>query len=399
MPYPPVLSITDKQDLAAALLACGCMAELASRNQVLGQLPPQIKHKINRFPNDKQDIVSIIDACLSHGGGIDCLMQIVNFYEEGSIACRELVKVKERLFVRASAELDAVGRALAESSSTGEEFGGQLERAVRAVAQAGSANQRDIYLDGVMHKIDYTEVREFLEEGERRHARDGFAALCLIQESTALGGDWCLKHLRDWLHKEGATPNEVVITPGQSETVDAHFILKRLSAKFAGQHPAEDLNAYTQSVIRKICGSIHLGGRLLIVIRQWEDFADQEATLDWLLYAFWRPLVRAYREGGGRARSRLLVVVVSDLEVAQPDPAGRCCGPEDFDYEKIVRLRLRPWRKKELEDWLIDYWAGPLELDEARVNELVNKMYAASSDGSPELVYRQARVRLLMEAR
>lgn len=272
-----------------------------------------------------------------------------------------------------------------------------LRRQIEEARRTGG--QPDLYLDEVMHEIDYAEVQKFLETEEARHADDGLAALCLIQNSSALGGEWCLKRIKGWLHKKrGPTPNEVTISPSEGETMDANFILRRLAAKFAGEHPEQDVAAYTQSIVQKICGSIYLGGHLLIVIRQWEDFTDQEATLCWLLKDFWRPLVSAFRRSENRARTRLLLVVITDLEVEIQDTADLWCDPADFDHKKIVRLRLRHWNKKELRDWLIDHWGERLKLDAARADELVEKMYAASLHGNPDHVYKQAKKRLVKEA-
>lgn len=269
----------------------------------------------------------------------------------------------------------------------------QLDEAIR------TGGRRDSYLDEVMHEINYAEVQDFLETEEARHADDGLAALCLIQNSSALGGEWCLKRIKSWLHnKRGTTPNEVTISSSEGETMDANFILGRLAAKFAGEHPHQDVAAYTQSIVQKICGSIYLGGHLLIVIRQWEDFTDQEATLDWLLKDFWRPLVSAFRQSENRARTRLLCVVMTDLEVEIQDTADLYCGPADFDHQKIVRLQLRHWHKRELRDWLIDHWAERLSLNVTRADELTDKMYAASLEGNPDHVYKQAKKRLVKEA-
>lgn len=275
----------------------------------------------------------------------------------------------------------------------------QIEGSKRTGGSRAAASQRDLYLDEVMHEIDYTEVQEFLETEERRHADDGFAALCLIQNSSALGGEWCLNRIKGWLHKKkGSTPNEVIISPSEGEGMDATFVLRRLAAKFAGEHPEHDLATYAQSIIQKICGSIHLGGHLLIVLRQWEDFTDQESTLCWLLKEFWRPLVSAFRQSENRTRAKLLLVVMTDLEIEIQDAADLCCGPADFDCEKIVRLQLRHWHRDELRDWIIDHWGRWLTLNEIQPDELTDKIYAASRNGDPDQVYKQAKKRLVKEA-
>lgn len=395
------IGLLDKSALVAAFLECDCMKTVESRDQVVNQLPNEIGVKITRFKVARQDVLSIIEACLNHAGNIQSLMEVVGFLEGDSINWQHLLKLKESIF---TTSLDSLGEGLAELSRDGvpdpallEAYRNQIEGVKRTAAQSGSPNQRGIYLDEVMHEIDYTEVRDFLDRGERFHAEDGFAALCLIQNSTAMGGKWCLKRIQGWLHKRGPTPNEVFISPSEGETVDAQFILKRLAAKFDGPHPTETLDGYTQSIIQRICGSIYVGGRLLIVIRQWEDFTDREVTLEWLLNDFWRPLVRAFRQSENRTRARLLVVVMADEEIPQQDADGHC-GLDDFDSEKLVRLQLRAWQKRELVDWLIDYWAEQLKLTREQVNTLAERMHKASVNGNPLTIYELAKQRLLKEA-
>jgi Effector-associated domain 2/inactive STAND len=402
MSTPLNIGASDKYALVAALLNCDCMKNVEARNQVVDQLPYEIRVKIIRFPGAKQDVVSIVDACLKHTGGIQNLMDVVRFFEGDSQLWQHLLELQARIL---TPSLESLGEGLAELSRGGvpdpallEAYRKQIEEVKRTAAHSGSTNQRGIYLEDVMHEIDYTEVKAFLDGGERLHAEDGFAALCLIQNSTAMGGKWCLKRIQGWLHKKGPTPNEVFISPSEGEIIDAHFILKRLAAKFDGPHPTATLDSYTQSIIQRICGSIYIGGRLLIVIRQWEDFTDREATLEWLLNDFWRPLVRTFRQSENRTRARLLVVVMADEEIPQQDADGHCCGLDDFDSEKIVRLQLRAWQKKELVDWLIDYWAEQLKLTRAQVNTLAEKMYNASVNGNPLTIYELARQRLLKEA-
>lgn len=405
MSDPFDLNPADKYELVGALLNCECMKSTASRDQVVGQLPPLISRNIDRFPSDKKDVLSIIDACRRHADGLESLWQAVQFLEDGSEPWRRLVEVRRRIFSRAGDRGDVTRRMLDDASR--DAAGGvvddalmkallkRIEEEQRAAAGRGSPGQRDTYLENVMHEIDYTEVGAFLERGARLHSDDGFAALCMIQRSTGMGGKWCLKRIQSWLNERGPAPVEVNITPSEGETVDARFILGRLAAKFDGPHPTETLTAYAQSIIQRICGSIYVGGRLLIVIRQWEDYVDQEAALDWLLNDFWRPLVRAFRRGENRSRARLLVVVMTDDEIVQPDAAGRCCAPEDFDCEKIVSLQLRAWHEWELANWLMDYWGQPLELTRARATAMAEKIYRASFNGDPLKIYELARNRLL----
>jgi hypothetical protein len=367
-------------------------------------LPPDKIHFKDKAADNWHNIIAaavsckrlgaLVEVCFEDCGDVELRDAYEDYLSEPRPANRATPPAEAR-HVDVSERIGTLSRVpdLADDLAAVEAIREQIKELMR------TRSQRDVYLDEVMHEIDYSEVQEFLETEERRHADDGFAALCLIQKSSALGGEWCLKRIKDWLHKKRrVTPNEVVISPSGNETMDAAFILSRLAAKFAGEHPEHDSAAYTQSIVRKICGSIYLGGHLLIVIRQWEEFTDQEATLCWLLKDFWRPLVSAFRQSENRARAKLLLVVMTDLEVKIQDAAGLCCGPADFDHKKIVRLQLRNWHKSELYEWLIRHWGQRLRLDKPRADALVNRIYAASLEGHPDHVYKQAMKLLVKEA-
>lgn len=406
MATSPQLNFNDRKELVTALLACDCIQDLNARNLVFAQLRPEISQKIKRFPDNHLDVTSVVTICLEFAGGFAELLNIVEFYEGNTFARQQLIEVKERIFNQSTDLLDKLGRQLASSLPAHNpaieplqrtQVKEQIEEFKRKRGQTGLPGERGSYLDEVMHEINFTELQDFLDQGDRQARQDGFASLCLVQQSEALGGEWCLKRIQDRLHrKRDEEPNEVHIRPIEGETPDAHFILKRLSAKFDVAHPAEDLTGHTQAIIQKICGSLYIGGRLLVVIRQWEDFANHAATLNWFLHDFWRPLVQAFRQHENRLRARLIVVIMADPPILGPDQADHCCELADFHEQKIVHLRLRPWTRMELEEWLEEYYGKGHTLE--KLKRYAQTIYESSNGGLPPLIYNQAVKRLLREA-
>ena len=76
-----VSDLARKRQLVEALLACNCMQTPQSRNQIIGELPPEIGHRIKRFPGGKQDVTSIVNACADFRGVIEALAEIVKNQE------------------------------------------------------------------------------------------------------------------------------------------------------------------------------------------------------------------------------------------------------------------------------------------------------------------------------
>lgn len=91
------LPLASKAKLVGALLDCDCMKDAASRNQVVNQLPPQIWQRINRFQNDRQDVMSIVNTCLQFDGGLEKLFELIEFFEGDSRGWQQLRRVSEEV--------------------------------------------------------------------------------------------------------------------------------------------------------------------------------------------------------------------------------------------------------------------------------------------------------------
>jgi Effector-associated domain 2 len=79
-----------RRQLVEALLACNCMQTPQSRDQIIGDLSPEIGHRIKRFPGSKQDVTSIVSACADFTGGIEALAEIVKDQEGPTNAWRQV---------------------------------------------------------------------------------------------------------------------------------------------------------------------------------------------------------------------------------------------------------------------------------------------------------------------
>lgn len=82
-----------KQQLVEALLACTCLQTSQSRNQIKGELRSQISQRIENFDNARQDVTSIVNACLNFPDGLAELMSVVEFHEGPTLAWQKLQAV------------------------------------------------------------------------------------------------------------------------------------------------------------------------------------------------------------------------------------------------------------------------------------------------------------------
>lgn len=402
MSFPDRLDKADRYRLVEVLLECDCMKTPQSRDQVVADLPLEISGKVNRNPNNKLDVTGIVQACLQFKGGMECLFTTVEFYEgKNAIPWQKTLEVKREILANARSveQLDHIGQKLAEAlqASGGAAVPNLLQAAKKDVEAemrlSGQTVDRHRYLDKVMHLINFTKVQDFLDYGDKRYTQDGFAALCVIQQSEAFGGEWCLKRIRSWLETGGKPARYIPISPISNEALDELMIRGRLAKEF-GLAQSDSALPGAEAIIQKICGSLHQDRRILIKIQQCDEFQDEAWT--WVMNDFWRYFIREFQQSKTRRSVRVMVVLVTDLQIASPVFAAHCCDSTAYHSDKITRLPLDHWTKSELLTWLCIHW-GENRTD-AQLEELAEKIYQASNGGMPSLIYNVLRKRLTREA-
>lgn len=86
------LSFKEVSGLVDRLLACPSLSTPAGRTGVIGQLPGQIANAISFAPSAsaKADVTSLVRTCLNFPDGLQSLLEIVRFYDDGTIPLMEL---------------------------------------------------------------------------------------------------------------------------------------------------------------------------------------------------------------------------------------------------------------------------------------------------------------------
>jgi exonuclease VII small subunit len=90
MRLPPNLNFNQRRRLVEALIACSCLSDPRSRDQVINGLPVEVRPRINRYPSDLQDVDSIVCTCLSFEAALQEFFEVVHFHEGDSIHWRRL---------------------------------------------------------------------------------------------------------------------------------------------------------------------------------------------------------------------------------------------------------------------------------------------------------------------
>src|SRR5262245_17245632 len=77
----PDLNFKQRKRLVTALTSCARLSNQQSQDQFVNQLPDEVRSRINRFPNDLQDVDSILLTCLSFEAAWRQLFEVIRFYE------------------------------------------------------------------------------------------------------------------------------------------------------------------------------------------------------------------------------------------------------------------------------------------------------------------------------
>ncbi len=87
---PKVLSFAERSGIIERLMACHSLSNPGSRETVIQNLPAQIASSVARASQTSVDVSNLLTTCLNYPQGLQKLLEVVSFFEQGSIPFREL---------------------------------------------------------------------------------------------------------------------------------------------------------------------------------------------------------------------------------------------------------------------------------------------------------------------
>jgi predicted DNA-binding ArsR family transcriptional regulator len=262
---------------------------------------------------------------------------------------------------------------------------GQLERSTQ--------NPKKLILDWEkdLPKIDFKSAIAAFCEVQEQFGSEAGAALFLLQKSNVMGGEWCLRQIRDLLKSKARDIFPPVrIQFFSYQTLDEVAFLSRLEDCFGIVAAPVDLQERVQHLIEKISSLLCMGRIVLVEILVSASISSDDGFLPWLLQDFWCPLVRKVVERGPETpRMRFIVVILAD-SVIPTELLGRlCCSRGAFCPEKILELPLENWEELDIYDWLLAFSGlGPL-FSKQQIITMARNIYRVSNAGQPSSVYTQ----------
>jgi hypothetical protein len=267
----------------------------------------------------------------------------------------------------------------------------ELERLDKSIQVERSKQHSRKVLSGWeedLPKIDFKKAIEAFSKIQQQFGEDPGMALFLLQNSHSMGGEWCLRRIRDLLAAESADFRQFPIRFYAYDTVDEVGLLCRLSDYLGIQSPILDLQHHTDLVVKKIRSSIQIGSILLLELSVDTPVSLHDRFLPWLLHEFWCPLVRELAELGRNASlARFVLILLMNNVIAPEQIEPFCCRTEEFNREKIVELLLEPWEEGDIRNWLITFSGLKTRLNIEQISSMARVIYLTSKSGEPNSVY------------
>lgn len=282
-------------------------------------------------------------------------------------------------------EIEAVGRKLLNLSnpterSLLEEQRHRLWLKMEEIQEERDALQHNFQAD--LPKINFTAAKDAIKYIVDKP--DGCATMLLLQHSSPMRGDLCLKAVRqEW---DGRDLREYPVKLADGGSLDEYGILLKLGA-YLGLHIRGSSEEYAQAIIQTLCDSVRSGTIVYIELQQC-DYLPQ-SVFTWFLDHFWQPLVEEIPHIAQtylQVKFIIALVAAADLPLNLDHSATSLCSNyKDFESGQALDLQLKHWTKLELKDWLVKFGRKT----GAEVDRLTDMIYRISKNGEPQLVARE----------
>lgn len=244
-----------------------------------------------------------------------------------------------------------------------------------------------------IHKIDFRQVERAVRDLLDADADAGRAALLMFRRCDELAGRLCAARIREILKAETDSGKfqykSIPFRPGDRNSADA--LLRRLAGHLgldiADLSHSEQLDLITTT----LCGSLQPGSIVLLDIGDCDYLThDDPASLQWVITEFWQKLLADLKSAVHRLPGTVTVMALLFFDGDLPDGAladEQCCCAHDFERERLLEIELKPWTRREVEDWLTR-WGLP-ESYSVEKTRLLAEIIMDVTGGSPTQIENQ----------
>lgn len=384
---PPNLGLDDRKKIIACLLKMSCLSNQDDRLNVLKELPDVIRNGIREGSTTKTHITNIVDKCNTQSGGLNALIEIIEYWEEGTDQFKHLEEVVGE--IATEIKMNEV----VQKVKSGQDPHRDVEELHQEDVNQGDRKKRLDQFDRHIHKIDFAELEEFLERGVG-HIRKGyyFVRCCLFVDSDRMGAKWGVKKIEEKLDSLGCGIRKIEIASVDGTDINSDIILKRLIHEFGLE--VSPSNVHIDNITDQICRTFHQGRQLLIKIHDCHQLNTEDWS--WIHKKFWTALLKKIDQLTVEEREGISVLVLlltkMPIKRVRVDEWCEYSPNDEKSHEIITRMPLSNWTQDDIRRWINNCFPSfSSQFEKQKFTEKIEELYTETVEGMPELVYQRLR--------
>ncbi|MGK7922889.1 MAG: hypothetical protein AB4080_23095 [Trichodesmium sp.] len=253
-------------------------------------------------------------------------------------------------------------------------------------------NQQQLKLEKSLCYIDFDKALAVFRKIMDQLNGEGDVALFLMEERFFKQGDLCLQRLRDdlvpsnpYFYRQHFRHCTVKYTSGNLEEV-----IQGIANFFEVKQEEVTIENF-ELVINKIGSSLQNNSVLFIEIYcDISNPSDIFPLITWFINVFWKALREKVNEVAKDYEGiKVVAVIISEISFnSRFSKEELSCyynpHPSAFSRDKLVKIPLNKWTKKDIAGWLGKY--GNPSLKKTETNSIAEKIYNATDKGTPTAV-------------
>ncbi|HMV46979.1 MAG TPA: hypothetical protein PLD20_30585 [Blastocatellia bacterium] len=220
-----------------------------------------------------------------------------------------------------------------------------------------------------LYKLDCRKARKEIEKVKKLLSAQSGAASFFIQNSDDMEGEHCVAHIEEVFEFRSSKEIRSLRRAFSAETgLSPSRMLTEFKRELGIEETHEHLHDGLCSVVKRLSEQLNHGMLIFVEVRFGHIAEHDQQGLDWLLTEFWPALLEAVVGKGSGIHCLLVIVCGKKLKSL---PTTMACRPHLHEKAVLREIKPEPWKKTDVEEWLLSYAKLPVNLTPQNIAERV----------------------------
>lgn len=221
-----------------------------------------------------------------------------------------------------------------------------------------------------LYKLDCRKARKEIEKVKRLLSAQSGAASFFIQNSDEMEGGHCVAHIEEVFEFRSSKEIRSLRRAFSAETgLSPSRMLTEFKRELGIEETHEHLQDGLCSVVKRLSEQLNHGMLIFVEVRFGHIAEHDQQGLDWLLTEFWPALLEAVVGKGSGIHC--LLVIVCGRKLFKSLPTTMACQRHLHEKAVLREIKPEPWKKTDVEEWLLSYAKLPVNLTPQNIAERV----------------------------